>query len=213
MVSGLVIVGASDQALVLIDVLDRRNELGRVVAILDASEEGNYVGRLVGGIEVAGTLLDLGKDRLKGCKVVPAIGSSDHRREIVSRARAESLTLAAIIDPTAVISSRATVADGVFVGPGVIVGPASAIGVATIVNTGAIVEHHVGVGAFCHVGPGVRIAGNCHIEDGVTIGIGASIRDEVRIGAGATVGAGAAVVTDVQACSVVAGVPARPLGG
>ncbi len=47
------------------------------------------------------------------------------------------------------------------------------------------------------------------IEDDVWLGSGAVITDNVRVGKGAVVAAGAVVTKDVEAHSVVAGVPAR----
>lgn len=49
------------------------------------------------------------------------------------------------------------------------------------------------------------------IEDDVWIGAGAIITDGVRVGKGAVVAAGAVVVEDVPAHTVVAGVPAQPV--
>ena len=47
------------------------------------------------------------------------------------------------------------------------------------------------------------------VEDGVTIGLGALLLPGVRICTGATVAAGAVVTRDVEAATLVAGVPAR----
>ena len=50
------------------------------------------------------------------------------------------------------------------------------------------------------------------IEDDVWIGHGATVLKGVRIGRGSIVAAGAVVVDDVPAGTIVGGVPARPIG-
>jgi len=50
------------------------------------------------------------------------------------------------------------------------------------------------------------------IEDDVWVGSGAIILPGTRVGRGAVVAAGAVVSRDVPALSIVAGVPARPIG-
>jgi len=49
------------------------------------------------------------------------------------------------------------------------------------------------------------------IKDGAWIGAGAIILPNITIGRAAVVGAGAVVTKDVPPCTVVAGVPARPI--
>jgi len=51
------------------------------------------------------------------------------------------------------------------------------------------------------------------VERGATLGSGAVIAGGIRIGHGALVGSGAVVTHDVEPDAVVAGNPARPLGG
>lgn len=50
------------------------------------------------------------------------------------------------------------------------------------------------------------------IEDYVWIGVGAKILNDVRIGRGAIVAAGSVVTKDVPPYSIVAGIPAKPIG-
>lgn len=50
------------------------------------------------------------------------------------------------------------------------------------------------------------------IKDDVWIGVGARILDGITVGKGSVIGAGAVVTRDVEAFTVVAGVPARMIG-
>ena len=87
------------------------------------------------------------------------------------------------------------------------------------------------VGRNVGIGPGVKIVTSAHrldeldkpilhstlefapvvIEDDADVGVGAVLLPGARIGRGAQVGAGAVVAGTVDAYTVVAGVPARPL--
>ena len=58
----------------------------------------------------------------------------------------------------------------------------------------------------------VSSTGNIRIGRNVFIGVGATILGGVTVGDDAQVGAGAVVTRDVESGSVVAGVPARPIG-
>lgn len=90
------------------------------------------------------------------------------------------------------------------------------------------------VGRRVGIGPGVRIITSSHdlaslgpadaimagdlqfaavvLEDGCDIGVNATILPGVTVGARAQVGAGAVVTTDVAPNTIVAGVPAKPIG-
>lgn len=108
----------------------------------------------------------------------------------------------------------------------------SAVGAYTYLGSGVFMNATI-VGNYCSVAPGVKIGGmehswwwgstsprislrNVHgqatrIGDDVWIGANAVIRQGVHIGRGAVVGAGAVVLTDVDANTIVAGVPSRPI--
>ncbi len=85
-----------------------------------------------------------------------------------------------------------------------------------VIGEGAVVEDAV----LIHSGVvlGLRLAGDGRpdgyptIGEGAILGAGAKILGPVYVGAGARVGANSVVTRDVAAGSVVAGIPARPIG-
>ncbi len=61
---------------------------------------------------------------------------------------------------------------------------------------------------FAELCPGVSVAGNCKIGNNVFIGTNSTIIPNIIIGENAVIAAGAVVIRDVPANTLVAGVPA-----
>ena len=86
-----------------------------------------------------------------------------------------------------------------------------------MIDMGAVLGGRATVGKNCHVGAGAVLAGVIEpasakpvvVEDDVLIGANAVLIEGVHVGEGAVIAAGAVVIEDVPAGSVVAGVPAR----
>lgn len=84
-----------------------------------------------------------------------------------------------------------------------------------IYNLNCTIGHDCIIDDFVNIAPGSTISGNVKIKKGAYIGTnaaviqGKSIDDKMIIGEFAVVGAGAVVTKDVDANSVVVGVPAR----
>lgn len=86
-----------------------------------------------------------------------------------------------------------------------------------MIDMGAVLGGRATVGKNCHIGAGAVLAGVVEpasatpviIEDNVLVGANAVIIEGVHVGEGAVVAAGAIVIEDVPAHTVVAGTPAR----
>lgn len=141
--------------------------------------------------------------------VAVAIGNNvirlnKHKQLLNAGARMPSL-----VHPSAVISVYATIAEGCVVMANAVVNPFALLGQACIINTGAVVEHDCHLADGVHLSPNSAIAGGTQIGECAWLGIGAVTRQLVSVGAGATIGAGATVVGNVAANTVVMGTPAK----
>lgn len=159
------------------------------------------------GSEWLGLSVVAPEGRLDGRSAILGIGNNEQRARF-SR-RFERTTWVSIVHPRAFVDPSASIGPGTVVFAGAVVQAGARIGRHVIVNTGATVDHDCVIGDHVHVCPGVHLAGGVSVGEGALLGIGAVAKPAVRIGAWATVGAGAAVVRDVDARSKAVGVPAR----
>ena len=134
---------------------------------------------------------------------VVAVGDQATRRRLAGRIVGGGFELATIIHPAATISPSATLGDGTVAFAGVIVNASASIGAFCILNTACSIDHDCVLASGVQISPGVRLAGNVVCGEDAFIGTGACAIPGVRIGARAVVGAGAAVVHDVPADTVV----------
>jgi sugar O-acyltransferase (sialic acid O-acetyltransferase NeuD family) len=137
------------------------------------------------------------------------IGMGDNmiRRQIA--ARFPSAEWLPVIHPKAYVHNCASLGPGTVVFAGAVVQPGVRIGRHCIINTAATVDHDCVIGDFCHVAPGCNLGGAVTLAEGVFMGIASVAIQNVSVGAWTTVGAGAAVVTDLPDHVVAVGVPAK----
>ena len=121
------------------------------------------------------------------------------------------------IEPGAIIRDRVSIGENAVIMMGAVINIGAEIGENTMIDMNAVVGARGTIGKNVHVGAGAVVAGVLEppsktpviIEDNVMIGANAVILEGVRIGKGAVVAAGAVVIDDVEADTVVAGTPAR----
>lgn len=121
------------------------------------------------------------------------------------------------IEPGAIIREQVEIGDAAVIMMGAIINIGARVGAGTMIDMGAVLGGRATVGAHCHIGAGAVLAGVIEpasatpviIEDNVLVGANAVVIEGCHVGEGAVVAAGAVVVEDVPAHSVVAGCPAR----
>ncbi|HET8761735.1 MAG TPA: acetyltransferase [Nitrospiria bacterium] len=207
----VVIVGAGGHGHVVADIFlaRSRSEAVRVVGFLD--DDSSLHGTQIMGIPVIGSFERLGDVEHDG--VIVAIGTNRTRGRVFDACKARGERLVNAIHPAAVVGTGARFGEGVMVCAGVVVNPLAVIGDDVILNTSCTVDHHVGIEAHAHVGPGVHLAGEVRVGEGALVGVGANVIPRCAIGAWSVIGAGSAVITDVPAETTAVGVPARVISG
>ena len=125
--------------------------------------------------------------------------------------------IAARIEPGAIIREQVEIGAGAVIMMGAIINIGAVIGEGTMIDMGAVLGGRATVGKNCHIGAGAVLAGVIEpasatpviVEDNVLVGANAVVVEGVHVGENAVVAAGAVVLSDVPANTVVAGTPAR----
>lgn len=143
------------------------------------------------------------------------VGIADPQvRERLGRLLEErGLSPASVIHPRAIIAPETTLGDGCLVLGGAHVSSSVRIGSQVQVHYNATVGHDAVLRDRVTVYPGANVSGSVTLEENVTVGSNAVVLQGLTVGRGTFIGAGAVVTRSLGPGLVVAGVPARPLGG
>ncbi|TXL71187.1 hypothetical protein FHP25_31250 [Vineibacter terrae] len=205
----VVILGASGNALDIIDIIDA---LGAPLEAAGVLDDGREKGSEFGGLPILGPLAEAAA--LADVVFVNGIASErSHRRKlaIIAGTGLDAARFVTLIHPLAAVSRRATIGHGSCIGPGCAVSGRVEIGVHAWLGSLAVIGHDCVLGAGATVAPAATLAGGVTLGAQAYVGSGAVLRPGVTVGEGALIGMGAVVLRDVPAGEVVVGNPARLL--
>lgn len=145
-----------------------------------------------------------------------AIGEPKAKRIMAAKAIEAGLEPApTVIHPRALVQgSDCAIGRGGVITPGCVITTNVTIGDYVLINLNCTVGHDAVLHNFVTCNPGCHVSGNVTLGEGVSLGTGTAVREKTAIAAGVITGAQSCVAKPIETENiVVAGVPAKPLGG
>jgi sugar O-acyltransferase (sialic acid O-acetyltransferase NeuD family) len=205
----IVVAGASGQAKIVVDVLERTVQY-QVIGYVDTYKEA---GTWWYGYPILGTEKDLPLLIKKHCITGVMLGVGDNwlRSQMVERIQASvpELDFVSAIHPSSLIARGVVIGKGTLMMAGVVVNSDARIGEFCTLCTRSSLDHDSTMGNFSSLAPNVATGGGVSIANFAAIGLGASIIHGVSIGEHTIVGAGSAVIGSLPGYTVAYGTPAR----
>jgi len=205
----VVILGASGNALDILDIIDALGAPWKAAGVLD-DKRGK--GSKFIGLPIVGSLADAAA--LADTVFINGIASErTHRRklDIIAGTGLKAARFVTLIHPLAAVSTRAEIGNGSCIGPGCAIAGQVEIGAHAWLGSRAVIGHDCVLGVGVTVAPSATLGGSVTLGAQAYVGSGAMLRPGITVGEGALIGMGAVVLRDVLAWMVVVGNPARPL--
>ena len=158
--------------------------------------------------EVVAAVADLAARR-NPYNAVLAVGAPVARHRIAAALTGSGVRYPALVHPDSTVGSGTRLGPGVVVAPGARISTHVSVADHVHVDQNATVGHDASIGSFARLNPAACLSGSVDVGQRALVGANATILQNLRVGDDAVIGAGACVVRDVPAATVVKGVPAR----
>jgi len=204
----MLIVGAKGFAKEVLEVIYQADSGARVAFYDDVSEDLPPL--LHGQYPVLRTLAAAQAWLAQDARFALGVGSPRVRRLLAEKLRHAGGILTSTISPKATIGAFGTsIGPGCNIMTGVVLTSDSAVGEGVLINLNCTVGHDCVVHDYCELSPGVHLSGHVTLGANCVLGTGAVVLPGVQLGANAVVGAGSVVTKNVDADTLVVGIPAK----
>jgi sugar O-acyltransferase (sialic acid O-acetyltransferase NeuD family) len=209
MTTRIVIFGAGGLGREVLEVLRAQRHAGLAVECAGFLVDPDYAAPTeVQGVPVHRDASVLAAD--PDIRFVIAVGPPAARARIVGRiAPAIGDRFATVIHPAAILGDTVSIGAGSIILQTASITADVRIGRHVLINPRVSISHDCVVEDYVSLSPGVTLAGTVHIEEGCELGTSASVIPRQRIGRWSIVGAGATIISPVEANTTVVGVPGR----
>jgi len=169
------------------------------------------VGEVCGNKLVTGTHEQFFQADPTGKVCVLTMGDNEIRCALADRLKDSGAIVPTLVHPLAVVSSSAHLEEGVVVHALAVVQAGAKIGRDSVISAQSLVVHSSKIGRGCYISSQAMVGAYAEVGELVLVGMGSCLVSgkAKSVGDKATIGAGAVVLSDVEAATVVVGNPAR----
>jgi sugar O-acyltransferase (sialic acid O-acetyltransferase NeuD family) len=188
----------------------RENGQFDVVGVLD--DDASRVGSTLDGAPILGPASHA--LRYPEARVIACSDAGTGREQAVARLAGLGFPpyrFATVVDPSVRIPSCCDIGPGCILLGNVTLTTGITVGRHVVMMPGVTVTRDAVVADFATLAAGVSLGGGVRIGRAAYLGMNSSVREGISVGAGSRIGMGAAVLADVPAGEIWAGVPARVL--
>lgn len=211
----LIIIGASENGVLALDVVSRINKIAATYKVLGFLDDSfNKQRNLLCNLPVLGPVScwkDYG-DCVLTTPFVTGPKTNHYKKLVTDREKIPAARFVNLIDPLVCFPERFELGVGNLICAGAQIQPDVKISSHIYISNNSVICSQAIVEDFCNISNSASIMGQVVLGTGAYIGANSSIIGKKKIGQWAVVGMGAVVLMDVPDFAIVAGNPARIIG-